>query len=335
MKMMKAAIFPEPKCVQLKEVPIPQPGVGEVLLKTKACAICGSDKWLWQSGYQKFEDIQGHEGAGEVVQCGPGVTRFKPGDRVAILCIVGCGKCRECLSGNPTFCEEAWCVTRQYAEYSVVPERSLVPVPDDIPFELACLITDSMGTPARAVLRSEAGEGDLAAVLGCGPIGLNCIQLLRAANVAVVAVDPEGYRREMALQLGAYAAFDPTQGDVVERIYELTEGGADFAFECSGKAGREALRAARRGGTVAFVGECPTLQISPSDDFLRRQIELFGTWYLSEADYYENINLVRAGRVDPRRIVTHTLPFAEIARGFELFVEHKEKCIKVVLHFDG
>jgi threonine dehydrogenase-like Zn-dependent dehydrogenase len=329
---MRAASFPGPGQVRIEEVPVPQMGEGEVLVRTRASGICGSDKGLWEKGAPGGK-IAGHEGAGEVVKVGPGVNSFVPGDRVVVLAVVGCGHCRECLAGRMPYCEKSEGLAGQFAEYSVVPESNLVSLPEDISFECGCLLSDSLGTPARAVRRSGAGEGDIAAVFGCGPIGLNCIQVLRAADAAVIAVDPVAYRREAALRLGAREAIDPSGGDPASQLRELTGGGPDLAFECCGLAGREALRAVRRGGRVAFVGECGSLEVSPSEDFIRRHIEVFGSWYLTVRDYWRNVELVRSGRADPMRIVTHLLPFEEIGRGFEVFFGHKENALKVVLRF--
>jgi threonine dehydrogenase-like Zn-dependent dehydrogenase len=331
---MKAARFPGPGQVRVEEAPVPEVGEGEVLVRTRASAICGSDKGLWEKGAPGGR-IAGHEGAGQVVKVGPGVKGCAPGDRVVVLAVVGCGSCRECLAGRAPYCEKSEGLAGQFAEYSVVPERNLVSLPEDIAFECGCLLSDSLGTPARAVRRSGAGEGDIAAVFGCGPIGLNCIQMLRAVGAAVIAMDPVPYRREAALRLGAHHALDPLDGDPLSRIKELTGSGADLAFECCGLAGRQALRAVRRGGRVAFVGERESLEINPSEDFIRRHIEVFGSWYLTARDYWQNVELVRSGRVDPTRIVTHLLPFEEIARGFEVFFGHKENALKVVLRFSA
>jgi threonine dehydrogenase-like Zn-dependent dehydrogenase len=314
-------------------VPDPQPKEAEVLVAVRACGICGSDAGLWTQPGPK-PGVHGHEIAGVVERCGPGVERWKAGDRVAVMAVVGCGTCPDCLRGRANYCASGpRGLAGGFGELMAAPERCLVPVPDDIPFEVACLLTDCVGTPARAVRRSGAGPDDLAAVFGCGPIGLMAIQVLRAAGSMPIAVDSVEYRLAAAIECGAAHTVSALNGDAAETIRRLSGAGAHLAFECSGQAGKQALACVRPGGRVAFVGECGHLDVSPSEDFIRRQVEAFGSWYITRSDYFSNIDLVRSGRVRPEAVITHRLPFDQIARGFDLFCGRKDGCLKVVLTF--
>jgi len=249
-----------------------------------------------------------------------------------VMAVSGCGVCVDCQRGRFAYCE-AGPKGREggYAEYQVAPAELLLPLPDGLPFEVGCLLTDALGTPARAVRRSGIEAGAMAAVIGCGPIGLNAVMMLKAYGALVIALDPVAYRVEAARELGADFGIDLSRDSAVEAIRAITRVGADYVFECSGHGGKEALAAVRRAGKVAFVGECPKLEISPSEDFIRRHIEVFGSWYITRMDYVQNVRLVERGLVDPMRIVTHILPLAEIARGFDVFCGHKEGALKVVV----
>ena len=330
---MKAAIFHDRERVSIEQVPDPQPGEGDVLVRVQASGICGSDAGLWTQPGPK-PGVHGHEVAGVVEKCGPNVENWKAGDRVAIMAVVGCGTCADCQRGRANYCAHGpKGLAGGFGELMVAPARCLVPVPDDIPFEAACLLTDCMGTPARAVKRSGAGPDDLAVVFGCGPIGLMCVQALRAVGAVVLAADMVDYRLEAAVKCGAAGTINASKQDAVGAIRQRAGIGADFAFECSGHAGKQALACVRTGGRVAFVGECPHLDVSPSEDFIRRHVEAFGSWYITRADYFANIDLVRSGRVDPGIIVTHKLPLEGIGRAFDLFCNRKDGCLKVVLTF--
>lgn len=339
---VKTAVFVDKERIEIREMPTPDPPAGCALVRNRASAICGSDKGLW-TGPGPKPGFHGHEFAGEVVSVGRGVEKFRPDDRVMVLAVVGCGKCPECLRGRFPYCAHRGGLPQLpgagYADHAVVLERNLVMLPDDLSFELGALLTDALGTPARAVRRSGLQAEDVAAVLGLGPIGLNAVLVLKAVKATVIGVDPVAYRRHAALRLGADVVLDngslPASEEgpspLARALREITGGGPDYAFECSGKAGRDALEAVRMGGKVAFVGECASLEISPSEHFIRRHIEAFGSWYVTKADVLRNVEMVRAGLVDPLKVVTHYLPFEEIARGFALACGLEEECLKVVL----
>jgi len=331
---MKAAVFHDREDVRIEEAPTPEPGPGEALVRNMACGICGSDKGLWTAPGPK-PGIHGHESAGIVERIGPDVTDIEPGDRVVVMAVIGCGQCVDCRRGQFSYCEVQAPSGRGggYGEFQAAPAELLLPLPEGVPFEVGCLLTDALGTPARAVRRSGIEAGAMAAVFGCGPIGLNAVMVLKAYGATVIALDPIAYRVEAARELGADFGIDLSRDSAVDAIRAITRVGADYVFECSGHGGKEALASVRRAGKVAFVGECPSLEISPSEDFIRRHVEVFGSWYLTRTDFLQNVKLVESGAVDPMRIVTHLLPFEEIGRGFDVFCNHKEGALKVVLRF--
>lgn len=330
---MKAAVFTGLREVKTEEVPTPRCPEDGVIVQVMASGICGSDKWLFLGDGAKT-GIHGHEAAGVVVEVGPKVTRRSVGDRVAVYDVIGCGACAYCAVGEFTRCRRRkGSVSGGYGQYVACPERNALPLPDDISFERGCLMLDAMGTPAKAARRLGVSRGMTAAVYGCGPIGLNAVQVCTAMGARVIAVDPEGYRREAALRLGAVLAVDPQERSPSEAIIEVTGEGADRAMECSGnpQALRQAIESVHPDGWVGVVGECRTVEISPSDDLIRRDVHIMGSWYLNVEDFYRNIELYRTTSADPLRVVTHMVPLGKIERGFQLFCDHEDACLKVVV----
>lgn len=330
---MKAAVFHDREDVRIEDLPTPSPRPGEVLVRNMVCGICGSDKSLWQDPGPK-PGLQGHEAAGVVAEVGRGVTGLHVGDHVAVTVVTGCGVCLECQRGRFNYCREAPQVSMGgYAEYQAVLERMALPLPDGMPFEVGCLLTDAVGTPARAIRRSGLQPGDSAAVFGCGPIGLFAVYVLRAFGARVIALDAVPYRLEAARALGADFVVDVSAEAPADAVRQITGSGADYSFECSGQAQKEAMAAVRAGGRVAIIGEAPRVELSPSEDLIRRSIEVFGSWYLTREDYWLNLELVERGLIDPARLITHVIPFGEIARAFDIVCNKREQVVKAVLKF--
>lgn len=334
---MKAALFTGLREIKIGEVPTPKCPSNGVLVKVMASGICGSDKWLYLGEGEK-PGIHGHEAAGVVVEVGSEVTRLSVGDRVAVYDVIGCGKCTWCNLGQFTRCpQKKGSVAGGYGEFLACPERNALRLPDDISFERGCLLLDAMGTPAKAARRIGVAPGMKVAVFGCGPIGLNAVQVCAAMGARVVALDPIAYRREAAVRLGADCALDPSADSVGEELLELTDGGADRALECSGNPDAEklAIASVRPDGWVAIVGECRRLEISPSDDLIRRDVHIVGSWYLNVDDFYKNIELYRTSSADPLRVVTHFVTLDTIERGFQIFCDRQEGCLKVVVRMSS
>jgi len=330
---MKAALFTGRRQVKIAELPSPRCPDDGVLVEVAASGICGSDKWLYLNEGEK-PGVHGHEAAGTVVAVGPKVTRRAVGDRVAVYDVVGCGECLACAMGRFTHCAyRKPGVGGGYGQVIACPERNALPLPDDISFERGCLMLDAMGTPAKAARRLGVSQGMTVAVFGCGPIGLNAVQVCCAMGARVIAVDPEPYRRDAALALGAWCAVDPAAVEPHRTIMELTSDGADRAMECSGSpaAEKQAIACVRPDGWVAVVGECPKLELSPSEDLIRRDVHVIGSWYLDVADYYRNLELYRTTAADPLRVVTHYVSLADIEKGFRLFCDKQQGCLKVVV----
>ncbi|MGQ9524661.1 MAG: zinc-dependent alcohol dehydrogenase [Armatimonadota bacterium] len=330
---MKAAVFTGRREVAIQDVPMPNCPDDGVIVQVMASGICGSDKWLFLNDGPK-PGIHGHEAAGVVVEVGPKVTRRAVGDRVAVYDVIGCGVCSYCSVGEFTRCRNRkGSVSGGYGQYVACPERNALPLPDDVSFERGCLMLDAMGTPAKAARRLGVSRGMTVAIYGCGPIGLNAVQVCTGMGARAIAVDPVGYRRDAAVRLGAVMAIDPQDGPPSLAILDATGEGADRAMECSGNpnALHQAIESVHPDGWVGVVGECGRAEISPSDDLIRRDAHVMGSWYLNLEDFYRNIELYRFTSADPLRVVTHIVPLAEIERGFRVFCDHEDGCLKVVV----
>lgn len=317
---MKAAFYAGNSRSELRDVPAPIPGPGDVLIRMRASVICGSELHDYR-GAHSGKGPAGHEGVGQVVAAPP-TAGLAEGQLVAVQVLSGCGNCERCLSGDPEHCAKMRFHGGTHAEYMAVPAMCCRPVPADIPVDLAVLLGgDAIGTPYHALSRLAAGAADTAAVFGCGPIGLGCIAVLRFLGARILAVEPVAYRRDLARQLGAEIALDPTAGDAIARIRELTGGrGASAALDCSPEAETVtlALESAAIHARVALIGEKSDASIRPSPQFIRKELTVYGSWYFTGPDYFRILDLYRRG-LDLSGLITHRFPLEEVDRAFAVF----------------
>lgn len=330
---MKAVLFPGDKVVQVVDRPDPRPGAGEVLVKTRASAICRSDMSLYYGkpivGGEvagKGLIVPGHEPAGEVVEVGPGVTSVKPGDRVAIYLAIGCGACRYCQIGQMMLCPTWKClgfdVDGGDADYVVAPAQNCLKLPDQLSYEAGAVMTDMVGTQYHTQKRLGVSGADTLAVFGLGPMGAAGVMIGKGRGARVIAVDVLDSRLEMAQQLGADEIINSANEDVVARLRALTYGeGVDVAIDCSGNpAGQNAaLDSARKQGSVAFVGESRSTTINPSDQMIRKLLTVIGAWYFPIGEWDEFARFVVDRQIPVAKMITHRFPLQEAAEAFRLF----------------
>ena len=222
---MKAAVFYEPGSpLKVEDIPVPQVGPEDILVKVSGCGICQSDMEYMDLGVptvKKPPIVLGHEAAGVVSEVGSAVTRLKEGDAVLLGNIISCGVCRNCREGRDNICENWEMLGNHmnggYAEYIKVPAKNAYPLPPEIPPEEGCIIADAVSTPFHAVKnRSGLKLGDAVAVFGCGGLGMNCVQIAAAMGARVIGVDfnipvvsgGSKTKLEMALELGAAETID-------------------------------------------------------------------------------------------------------------------------------
>ena len=331
---MLAARFLGDRRISVEELPAPRiANPDDCLVRVMTCGICGSDKRVVSEPVAR-DEIMGHEVAGQVIEVGEGVSRVSAGDRVVVYNLIGCGQCPACLQGRITYCQDTrGSVNGGFGGVLVAPERNLLPLPDDIGWERGCLFTDVLGTPFKAMRLAGVREGDTVVVLGCGPIGLGAVQVGAAKGARVMAVDVLDYRLRAAQSMGAEVVHNAGSGDVPQAARSWTGTGADFAFDCTGSPEQTitALDCVRPGGRAMCVGANAHLEFSPWRHIISRDVTLGGSWYLHYEDYFACLELYRATGLDPLKMVTHRVPIEDIARGFDLFIDRVEDCIKVIV----
>ncbi|MGX2997486.1 Zn-dependent alcohol dehydrogenase [Streptomyces sp. JNUCC 64] len=314
-------------------------GPGKVRVRMRATGLCHSDLSAMNGTLrQPVPFVPGHEGAGDVVEVGDGVSAVRPGDRVLIGWLPSCGRCPSCLRGQTQLCLTGFRGARTpnfrrpdgpvfgftgngtFAEELVVDAAGAVPIPDDLPYDLAALIGCAVTTGLGAVLNTARVEaGSSVAVIGCGGVGLSVLQGARLSGAArVVAVDPVPFRREAALRFGADEAVAP--GELDDARQRITGGeGFDHVFEVVGRSdtARAAYDATRRGGTLCVVGA------GAPDDYLKLSMfELFfdekrilpSMYGGGDAarSYRRTVELWRAGRIDLAGLISHRVPLADV-----------------------
>lgn len=308
---------------RIVEAPTPVPGAGEVVVRARVSALCGSELHGYRGDGMAVGN-SGHEGLGIVQAVGPGVTRVHVGQRVGVSAIAGCGcpECEACSRGESTWCADRRFYGSMHAETFLTAETACLPLPEDVPDAVGVLLSgDGLGVPYHTSRKIAGDDVRTVAIFGLGPIGLGSVLLQAYLGRRVLAVDVRPRRLELAAGLGAAECVDASQQDPVAAIAELTGGrGADAAIEAAGVPAtvRQSFRAVRTAGTVLLNGEQPAVEISPSEDFIRRDIRAVGSWFFHVGEFPEMLRLYREGlRVE--RLVTHVLPFAEAPQAFVLF----------------
>lgn len=308
--------------LHLREVPIPEPGLGEVLLRVGACAVDQFDLAIRNGRWSHagLPLIIGHEIAGEVMAVGAGVADWKSGDRVAASLYLVCGRCRHCLSGRETICENfaghvGVSIPGGYAEYVVLPARNLVPLPSHIDFAAGSVIANAIGTPYHAMLaRMRLRPGETVMVTGAGGgVGIHAVQLAQVFGARVMAVDVTSDKLAAAESHGAEVVVNPNDADLIEVARDWTDGtGLDAILELVGPATMPAgLAALAKGGRMVVVGSHTgtELTISPHA-FYQNEFELLGSRNVSVAELAEVVALVATGKVTP--VVSGRYPLEEV-----------------------
>ena len=342
---MLAVKLPKLETVEIVEEPIPVPKKGEVLIKMKASALCRSDLHRYH-GNKLFDEDEsaayitpGHEPCGIVEELGEGVTKVKKGDRVAIYLGLGCGVCPECLRGEIMLCKHFRCigfaVNGAHADYMTIPEENCLLLPEKMDFITGALSTDVGGTLYTACKRIGVDGTKTVEIIGCGPMGSGGILIAKGFGARVIANDTDEERLKLAKSLGADEVINPLKEDAVARAKELTGGnGPDCVIVTAGGNAplNTALDSVRVSGSVGLVAESNNATIDPSNQFLRKKIDLKGCWYFNRSDWEEISNFIVNKPIDMKKICSNTFPISEAKKAFTLFDSGKVQ--KVVFTWD-
>jgi len=322
-------VRPEPG-VEVLVMDAPVAGPGAVLVRVRAASICGSDLGIYDftPAYSGMElpVVMGHEFSGVVEAIGEGVEAFSVGDRVLSRSMVSCGECRFCVAGMDNICESSSLFGIHqdggFADYISVPQGLLYPIPEGMSFEEAALVEPLSNAVHFVNDLTPVEPGDLAVVLGIGPIGLFSAQLLRlaGADVIITGISVDTERFKVAEKLGLEAV-NVDEVDLVELVMERTSGrGADAAFVAVGvsSAVHQAVRLVRKRGHVTVVGIFPEDVPVPMTTVVRREIFLTGAYDARAPNFQVSIELIESGRIKAIDLATHRFPLEEAERAFEV-----------------
>lgn len=351
---MLAVVYPEPNRFELRQVPVPQPGPGQALLRVMASTLCGTDQKILAGQFPgtQFPHIPGHEFAGEVAALGPGVDEVTVGERVGVEIHVGCGACARCLEGLYQLCLNYGRVDKGHAhigftvpgglaEYVAVPARALHRLPDRLTWEQGAF-TDNMGIALYALERGRLRAGERVAVVGAGAFGALAVQMAKAMGAAAVAlVGTRAERLERLRSIGADALLAEPGLEAVDAVRRtLGSAGADLVVEFAGtaEAARQAILMARRGGRVVLAGSTgPGRELSGVDLSLivRGHLDLYGSLANPRGISGRALHLLASGAVDISPLVTHRFPLSGFAEAWATFVERRDGAIRVMVYPGG
>jgi L-iditol 2-dehydrogenase len=342
---MKAANLYAPADIRVEQVPIPIPATGEVLIQVKGCGVCGSDiSRLMETGTYSFPTIPGHEFSGIVAQLGADVSGVNVEDRVTVIPFLPCRRCAYCEIGEYQLCEDySYLGSRTdgaYAEYVVAPATNLLPLPENVSFELGAM-TDPAAVALHAVRKLGLRPGDSVAVFGVGPIGVFALEWAKAMGAGLtVAVDIFTEKLDIAAQLGADVCIDSRSDDPIHHIMALTAGrGVNRSVEFAGHMvtqEQSLLSTAKRGSIVwGGISHSPLpLQEKTVDAILRRELTLVGSWNSSFAhlnsDWATALQFMASGHIRGEEMISHRLPLEALPEAFRMLLAREEYTNKVM-----
>jgi len=331
--------------ISVRDVPEPEPASGEVVVRVRATGICRSDWHGWQGhdpDIRSLPHVPGHELAGEIHAVGHGITGWRPGDRVTVPFVAGCGRCETCVRGDPQVCpnqvQPGFTHWGSFAELVNIrhAQHNLVRIPEPFGFLETAVLGCRFSTAYRAVVeQGRARPGDWVAVHGCGGVGLSAVMIAAAAGATVIAIDSNPAALEVAERLGAGHRLQPGPG-LATQIEDISGGGVHLGIDAIGDPGVVAasLASLRRGGRHVQVGLLPGL--APALDLPRlisRELEVLGSHGIAPGSFPAMFDLISRGRLDIRALVSQELTLDAGARLLEGFAGRTEPGVAVITSF--
>lgn len=341
---MKSLVLSEYNHLEIADMPLPAVGRGEVLVRVEACGICGSDVHGFDgsTGRRIPPIVMGHEAAGTVEATGEAVTKYKKGDRVTFDSTIYCGECTYCKRGQINLCDNREVIGVScgdyrrhgaFAEYVVVPERIMYPLPRDFSFNEAAML-EAVSVAIHGVKLSQVTGGETALVIGAGMIGLLTLQAARAAGCArVLIADVDETRLKLAKQIGADETLYCSGAELVAEVMRLTGGaGVDIALEAVGRneTVASAIDCTRKGGTVTLIGNIMPEVTLPLQKVVVKQLRLQGSC-ASSGEYPEAIELIANGKIQVKPLITAVASLEEGPRWFERLHSREPNLMKIIL----
>jgi len=341
--MLAARFIASDKSLKVVDVPVPEPGPNEVLVKVAACGICLSDVHLIDGSIPAIhpEVTPGHETFGTVVEAGDMAAGWKPGARVTLAGGKACGDCKNCMTGRLDECLAFQIMGFHYdgawAEYIKVPFYTLSPVPEGIAPEQAAILADAVATPYAALKdRAQLQAGESVGLWGIGGLGTHAVQLARMLGAAlVIAIDPLASARDRALQLGADAAIDPKTEDVPKRVFEITDGRRlDVAVDLVGANAviSQAVSCLGRNGRAVMVGlSLEPLRLESSLLFGVQSHAVLGHLGYQKRHLDELVRLLASGRLDLSGSISDVMPLTEVSEGVRRLAEKEGDPVRLIV----
>lgn len=333
---MKVSMWYNNRDIRIEDVPMPEPGPGEILLKIMSCGICGSDISEWYR-LPRAPLVQGHEIGAQVVKTGENVAAYAPGDRVFVAPKIPCMECHYCKNEHYPVCPNVKDrLPGGFAEFVVVPaglvQRGTYRLPDTITYDQSTFI-EPLACSVRAQRLSKVKEGQTVMILGCGMSGLLHVKLAHAKKCTVIAVDINDNRLEFAKKIGADGVINASE-DVSARLVEDYGQKADVVMVCTGAlpALEQAWQCVDKGGCIVFfaVPDPGKEVVVPINALWMQEITLLTSYYCGPPDIVDAMSLLEQGTITVDDMVTHILPLDEIKTGFKLVTEAQES-MKVII----
>jgi len=338
---MRAVVLTAPKKLELKEVPVPKPQSGQVLLKVEAVAVCRSDVSGYLNKHPMIQPprIMGHECAGTVEMLGPGVSRWHPGDQIVVeTFFYACGACPGCRAGRYNVCNDVKVIGHNvdgaFAEYALANANFIYSKPPEVPFDEAAL-TEPLSVGVHAIRRCGIGVGDFVVILGAGAIGLMCLQVAKASGAEVLIADLVDTKLALARKLGADHVIDAKKENTVEAVRRITNGEmAPFVLEAVGRPEtiKQMVEVASSGATLMPIGftgkELDEINLSK---ITLSEMDLLGILGFCR-DYPTSLKLMRRGLVDMKSLITQKYLLADVESAIKLAIERPNEVIRAIIH---
>ncbi|HDI42713.1 MAG TPA: alcohol dehydrogenase [Candidatus Bathyarchaeota archaeon] len=342
--IVKAAqLYEVGKDLRIVDVPVPEVGPGDVLVRIRASGLCHSDIHYRDgvSPVGRLPIILGHEIAGVVERVGAEVDGVKPGDRVCIHYQLSCGDCIYCTTGREYLCDRGAMIGKHvdggFAEYISVPARNVLKIPEGIPFEQAAIIGCAVSTPFHALRIADLRPGEAVAVYGVGGIGIHAVQLAsKVFNASpVIAIDLVEEKLQLARRLGADETINAGEVDPVDAISEITDGRmVDVAVEAVGlaKTAEQTVRSVGKAGRSVFIGiGGETIKIQPYTQLITKEAKILGSSDHTKQEMQTILKLVKAGKIDLTHSITHWIHLEEINEAMQTLRKNIGNPIRIVI----
>ena len=338
MEVMKAIVVAGKHKYELKDMPVPQPGEKDVLIKVDVCGVCGTDAHIYEGTFPAdFPVIIGHEFAGVVQEVGEEVKNFRIGDPVTVDPNTTCEKCEWCRKGQRHLCPDLVNLGIKanggFAQYAKVKETYVYHLPEDLDLESASF-TEPLSCCLHGIDLTQIKLGDSVIILGAGPIGLLMVQLVKISGAEkVISVDPMKKRRNLAIQLGADLALVPTATNIVKSVEQFFDGKADRVIECVGSSHtqEDSLSLIKPGGRVVWFGVAnPKAEVRINPFYIyRNEIIVLGS-FVNPYTTERSIKLLSTGRIKVKDLITHRFGLDQLDEAMQTYLNDKDR-VKIVM----